>query len=31
MRDGNEDRVHAMLPDQLPLDIQPIYDHAHET
>ena len=31
MRDGNEDRVHAMLPDQLPPDIQPIYDHAHET
>ena len=31
MRDGNEDRVHAMLPDNLPPDIQPIYDHAHET
>ena len=31
MRDGNEDRVHAMLPDRLPPDIQPIYDHAHET
>ena len=31
MRDGSEDRVHAMLPDQLPPDIQPIYDHAHET
>ena len=28
MRDGSEDRVHAMLPDQLPPDIQPIYDHA---
>ena len=31
MRDGNEDRVHAKLPDRLPPDIQPIYDHAHET
>lgn len=31
MRDGSEDRVHAMLPDHLPPDIQPIYDHAHET
>ena len=31
MRDGNEDRVHAMLPDHLPADIQKIYDHAHET
>ena len=28
MRDGSEDRVHAMLPDQLPPDIQPIYDPA---
>ena len=31
MRDGSEDRVHAMLPDHLPADIQKIYDHAHET
>ena len=31
MRDGSEDRVHAMLPDHLPPDIQAIYDHAHET
>ena len=31
MHDGSEDRVHAMLPDHLPPDIQPIYDHAHET
>ena len=31
MRDGSEDRVHDMLPDHLPPDIQPIYDHAHET
>lgn len=30
MRDGNEDSVQAMLPDSLPPDIQPIYDHAHE-
>ena len=31
MRDGDEDRVRAMLPDHLPADIQKIYDHAHET
>lgn len=28
--DGNEDRVQKMLPDQLPADIQILYDHAHE-
>ncbi len=28
--DGNEDRIHKMLPDQLPADIQILYDHAHE-
>lgn len=31
MRDGDEARVRAMLPDHLPPDIQKIYDHAHET
>lgn len=31
MRDGDETRVRAMLPDHLPADIQKIYDHAHET
>ena len=31
MRDGDEARVRAMLPDHLPADIQKIYDHAHET
>ena len=31
MRDGDEARVRAMLPDRLPADIQKIYDHAHET
>lgn len=28
-RDGNEDRVHQLLPDGLPEDIQRMYDHAH--
>ena len=28
--DGNEDRIHAMMPDKLPDEIQKIYDHAHE-
>lgn len=28
--DGNEDRIHSMMPDQLPPEIQKIYDHAHE-
>ena len=28
--DGNEDRIHAMMPDKLPEEIQKIYDHAHE-
>ena len=31
MRDGDEARVQAMLPDRLPPDIQKLYDHAHET
>ena len=30
MRDGDEARVQAMLPDRLPPDIQKLYDHAHE-
>ena len=30
MQDGNEDTIHAMLPNHLPEDIQHIYDHAHE-
>ena len=29
MADGNDDRIHAMLPDQLPPDIQKLYDKAH--
>lgn len=30
LQDGNEERVHGMLPDKLPEDIQEMYDHAHE-
>lgn len=30
LQDGNEDRVHSMLPDGLPKDIQKAYDHAHQ-
>ena len=30
MQDGNEDRVHSMIPDKLPEDIQKMYDHAHK-
>lgn len=28
-KDGNEDRLLAMLPNNLPEDIQPLYDFAH--
>ena len=27
--DGNEDRINEMLPNNLPEDIQKLYDHAH--
>ena len=30
MADGNEDRINAMLPDNLPPDIQGLYDEGHE-
>lgn len=30
IQDGNEDRIHEMLPDRLPEDIQILYDHAHQ-
>ncbi|MGN1399149.1 MAG: MerR family transcriptional regulator [Erysipelotrichaceae bacterium] len=30
LQDGNEDRLHEMLPDKLPSDIQKLYDKAHE-
>lgn len=30
MEDGNEDGIHAMLPDNLPPEIQPIYDNSHD-
>ena len=28
--DGNEDKIHAMLPDNLPKDIQKFYNKAHK-
>lgn len=30
MADGNEDRINAMLPDNLPKDIQKLYNKAHK-
>ncbi len=30
IKDGNEDGIHAMLPDKLPTDIQELYDYAHK-
>ena len=30
IQDGSEDRLHEMLPDHLPEEIQIIYHHAHE-
>lgn len=30
VKDGNEDRIHEMLPNHLPQKIQKLYDHAHE-
>lgn len=30
IQDGNEDRIHAMLPDKLPEEIQVLYDHARK-
>ncbi len=30
IQDGNEDRIHEMLPDRLPEDIQILYDHTHQ-
>ena len=29
LADGNEDRIHALLPDKLPPEIQALYDHGH--
>lgn len=29
MRDGGEERIHAMLPDKLPQEVQVLYDLAH--
>ena len=30
IKDGNEEKLHEMIPNNLPEDIQKIYDHAHE-
>ena len=30
LQDGNEDELRQMLPDNLPEEIQKIYDKAHE-
>ena len=30
MADGNEDRIKAMLPDNLPKDVQKLYNKAHK-
>jgi len=30
IKDGSEENINAMLPDQLPADIQALYNHAHE-
>lgn len=30
IQDGNEDQINAMLPDQLPVPIQELYDKAHD-
>lgn len=30
LQDGNEDRIHGMMPDKLPEDIQKMYNHAHK-
>ena len=29
IQDGNEERVHSLLPDNLPREIQKLYNHAH--
>lgn len=30
IKDGSEDRLNEMLPNNLPVEIQAMYDHAHE-
>ncbi len=30
VQDGNEDRVQSMIPDNLPEEIQKVYDHTHK-
>ena len=29
IQDGNEERIHSLLPDDLPPEIQKLYNHAH--
>ena len=29
IQDGNEERIHSLLPDNLPPEIQKLYNHAH--
>ena len=30
LQDGNENRVRSMIPDNLPEEIQKLYDHTHK-
>ena len=30
MKEGNEDKIRQMLPDNLPKDIQQLYDNGHK-
>lgn len=30
IKDGNENGIHAMLPDKLPPDIQELYNYSHK-
>ena len=30
IQDGNEERIHSLLPDDLPPEIQKLYNHAHD-
>ena len=30
IQDGNEDRIHSMLPDKLPPEIQKLFDNTHK-
>ena len=30
LQDGNENRVRSMIPDNLPEEVQKLYDHIHK-